>query len=171
MSEVHPNPSEQNPLLQTSRLMLLTPLRVARPELRNEVVGLVERLHGSADGVTFPLVELVRLLGITVAPAFHAELEARGQIHFDHQHFRNDGSAIRRRVRLGGVEMQLEVSSNLRGDVERCADGSMRLVFERSATVRLSKLVLRARLHVLHMHTDHIDVELRGGGGLRIDLV
>jgi len=151
--------------------MLLTPLRVARPELRNEVVELVERLHGSADGVTFPVVELVRLLGITVAPAFHAELEARGQIHFDHQHFRNEGTAIRRRVRLGGVEMNLEVAPHLRGDVERSSSGGMRLIFERAGTVRLSKLVLRARLHALHLHNDHIDVELRGGGGLRIDLV
>jgi len=150
--------------------MLLTPLRVARPELRNEVVELVERLHASADGVTFPVVELVRLLGITVAPAFHAELEARGQIHFDHQHFSNEGAAIRRRVRLGGVEMNLEVASRLRGDVER-STGGMRLVFARGGTVRLSKLVLRAHLHALRLHNDHIDVELRGGGGLRIDLL
>ena len=151
--------------------MLLTPLRVARPELRTEVVELVERLQGSADGATLPMVELVRLLGITVAPAFHAELVARGEIHFDRAHFRNTGEAIRRRVRVGGVEMQLEVAAHLQGDVEHSSTGGMRLVFERSSTVRLSKLLLRARLHALHLHCDHIDVELRGGGGLRIDLV
>ncbi len=150
--------------------MLLSPVRVARPELKDEVSGFVHQIRTSPAHATLPLVELVRLLGITVAPAFHAELAARGEIRIDQQRFENEGSAIRRRVRLGGVEMTLEVAPTLSGRVH--VDGTiLRLIFDDEHTVRLSKFVLRARLHLLTIHDDHIDVELRGGGGVRIDLV
>ena len=150
--------------------MLLSPVRVSRPELRGEVLELVDRVQGNPDAAAFPVVELVRLLGIQVAPAFHEQLAKRGDIHFDHDRFRNDGTSIRRRVRLGGVEMNLQVASQLQGALERGPD-CIRLTFDKGHSVQLSKLVLRARLHSLAVHRDHIDVDLRGGGGLRIDLV
>jgi len=150
--------------------MLLSPVRVARPELRDQVLELVEHVQSAPESALFPVVELVRLLGIQVAPAFHAQLTARGDIHFRQDRFRNAGDAIKRRVRLGGVEMNLLVAAELRGALLR-TDDYIRLTFEKGHSVQLSKLVLRARLHSLAVHTDHIDVDLRGGGGLRIDLV
>jgi hypothetical protein len=110
------------------------------------------------------------LLGIQVAPEFHDQLTARGDIQFQENRFQNDGEAIRRRVRVGGVEMNLVVAAELRGDLHR-GEGSVRLTFDAGHSVRLSKLLIRARLHSLGVFEDHIDVELRGGAGLRIDLV
>ena len=86
------------------------------------------------------------------------------------QFFQNEGEAIRRRVRLGGVEMNLVVAADLRGDLLR-SEGAVRLTFDAGHSVRLSKLLIRARLHSLGVFHDHIDVDLRGGAGLRIDLV
>ncbi len=150
--------------------MLISPVRVARPDLREEVLELVRQVQESPELAVFPMVELVRLLGIQVAPEFHAQLMARGDIHFHHNRFRNDGEAIRRRVRLGGVDMNLAVAADLRGSLDRTPD-SIRLTFDSGHSVQLSKLILRARLHSLGVFHDHIDVDLRGGGGLRIDLI
>lgn len=150
--------------------MLLSPVRVSRPELRDEVQELVQHLQSAPESAVFPVVELVRLLGIQVAPTFHEQLARRGDIHFHHDRFRNAGEAIKRRVRLGGVEMNLLVAADLRGALHRDED-MIRLTFDKGHAVQLSKLVLRARLHSLAVYTDHIDVDLRGGGGLRIDLV
>ena len=150
--------------------MLISPVRVSRPELRAKVLELVRRVREQPDCASFPMVGLVQLLGIQVAPEFHEQLEARGDIRFDRERFENTGEAIRRRVRLGGVEMNLAVAADLRGDLVRGED-SVRLTFEPGHSVRLSKLLIRARLHSLGVFQDHIDVDVRGGAGLRIDLV
>lgn len=150
--------------------MLLSPVRVARPELRDDVQRLIAELHNSPEVAELEIVELVRLLGVQVAPAFHEQLEARGAIRLGTHQFENVGAPIRRRVRLGGIEMALSVGARLAGTVSRTSDG-LRLEFEREHTVSLSKLMLKARLCSLGVHTDHIDARLLGGAGLRIDLV
>jgi hypothetical protein len=150
--------------------MLLSTVRVARPELRDSVLELVQHLQNAPESALFPVVALVRLLGIQVAPDFQTQLTERGEIHFTQDQFRNSGELIKRRVRLGGVEMNLEVAAELCGVLHR-ADNTIRLTFDKGHSVKLSKLVLKARLHSLAVHSDHIDVDLRGGGGLRIDLV
>ena len=149
--------------------MLLSPIRIARPELRPEVLELVQHLQSTPVSTVFPVVELVRLLGIQVAPRFQAQLTERGDIHFQQDRFQNSGDCIRRQVRLGGVGMNLVVAAELRGHLERAED-MIRLTFERGHSVQLSKLLIRARLHSLAVYSDHIDVDLHGGGGLRIDL-
>ena len=150
--------------------MLISPVRVSRPELRENVADLVRRVQENPETASFPMVELVRLLGIQVAPEFHDQLTARGDIRFHEDRFQNEGEAIRRRVRLGGVEMNLVVAADLQGDLIR-SEGAVRLTFDAGHSVRLSKLLIRARLHSLGVFHDHIDVDLRGGAGLRIDLV
>ncbi len=150
--------------------MLISPVRVSRPELRNNVADLIQRVEESHEVASFPMVGLVRLLGIQVAPEFHEQLTARGDIQFREDRFQNQGEAIRRRVRLGGVEMNLVVAADLQGALIR-SGGSVRLTFDPGHSVRLSKLLIRARLHSLGVFEDHIDVDLRGGAGLRIDLI
>ena len=150
--------------------MLISPVRVSRPELRAKVLELVRRVQEQPSKASFPVVGLVQLLGIQVAPEFHEQLEARGDIQFNSDRFENTGEAIRRRVRVGGVEMNLAVAADLRGALVR-GDKSVRLTFEAGHSVRLSKLLIRAQLHSLGIFEDHIDVDIRGGAGLRIDLV
>ena len=128
--------------------MLISPVRVSRPELRDKVLELVRRVQEQPSQASFPMVGLVQLLGIQVAPEFHEQLQARGDIQFQLDRFANAGEAIRRRVRLGGVEMNLAVAADLRGELVR-GDNSVRLTFDAGHSVRLSKLLIRARLHSL----------------------
>jgi hypothetical protein len=148
--------------------MLPLPVRIHRPDLQGEVQAVLHQLRAPA-GQRLPLAELVRLLGIRVAPAFQAQLAARGDLHLDEQQFRNEGPAIQRRVRLVGVDLDLQIPPSLHGQLDRPSAG-VGLRFDPGASVRLGRLLMRLELRALHLDADGIRVDFGSRAEVHVDV-
>ncbi len=149
--------------------MLLQPVRISRPDLREEVGELIDLVCHRPDGGRVPLTELVRILGISIAPAFHARLAARGDLVLQPDRFHNQGPAVRRRVRLVGFEVNLDIAPQLSGRLTRFPD-SFQLAFDADHTVAVSKFLFNVQLRHLDLNPDRIFVDFAGAQDVFIDL-
>lgn len=149
--------------------MLLEPVRIQRPDLRDEVRHLVELVADSDAGHEIPLTELVRILGITIAPDFHQQLAGRGNLELQAAHFINHGPVIQRKVRLLGFDVTLRIPPRLTGRLERFAD-SFQLAFEPDHSVAISKFLFRVQLRHLDLNRERIFVDFAGAQDVFIEL-
>lgn len=149
--------------------MLLQPVRISRPDLRQEVHAVVDLVMEADHARALPLTELVRMLGVQVAPGFRRQLAERGNLILDEDRFINDGPSIRRKVRLVGIELQLEIAPELSGVLVR-NDDRVQLRFASGSSVRFSKLMLRLELKSLHMDRDGIRVDFGRRGQVFVDV-
>lgn len=149
--------------------MLLQPVRISRPDLRDEVRALIDLVCHRPDGGTVPLTELVRILGISIAPAFHERLASRGDLVLQPDRFHNAGPSIRRRVRLVGFEVTLDIAAQLSGRLVRFPD-SFQLAFDPDHTVAVSKFLFNVQLRHLDLNPDRIFVDFAGAQDVFIDI-
>ena len=149
--------------------MRLQPLKISRPDLREEVGKLVRRVCAHGPGQRLPLEELLRVLGVRVAPAFHTQLLSRGDLILHEDRFENDGPPIERKVRLLGFDVNLDIGAHLRGQIHR-EEGSFSLRFTSGASVTATKLFFRIELRTIQLHPDHIAVHFEGAQDLHISL-
>ncbi len=149
--------------------MLLEPVRIKRPDLRDEVRDLVELVCQQPAGHEIPLTELVRVLGIQIAPDFRQQLAGRGDLHLRPTSFFNQGPAIQRRVRLLGFDVTLRIASQLTGRLTRFND-SFQLAFESERTVALSKFLFNVELRHLDLNRERIFVDFVGAQDVFIEL-
>jgi hypothetical protein len=149
--------------------MLRRPVRISRPDLSAEVRQLVDLVCAEPDGQHIPLAELVRILGISIAPDFHQRLSARGDLVLRPDSFENDGPAIRRRVKLVGFEVNLDIAPRLRGRLVRFRD-SFQLAFEPDHSVAVSKFLFNVELRHLDLNHERIFVDFAGAQDVFIDL-
>jgi hypothetical protein len=149
--------------------MLRRPVRISRPDLSDEVRNLVDLVCAEPDGRHIPLTELLRILGITIAPDFHQRLSTRGDLVLHPDSFENVGPAIRRRVRLVGFEVNLDIAPHLRGRLVRFHD-SFQLAFEPDHSVAVSKFLFNVELRHLDLNHERIFVDFAGAQDVFIDL-
>ena len=149
--------------------MFRRPVRISRPDLGTEVRNLVDLVCAEPEGRRLPLTELVRILGITIAPEFHRLLSDRGDLFLHPDRFENEGPIIQRRVRLVGFDVNLEMASRLRGRLER-RQQSFRLVFEPGHSVVVSKFLFQVQLRNLDLDHETIFVDFAGAQDVIIDL-
>ncbi len=149
--------------------MLRRPVRISRPDLAPEVRNLVDLVCAEPDGRLIPLTELVRILGITIAPDFHRCLSTRGDLMLHRDAFENSGPAIRRRVKLVGFEVNLTIAPELRGRLVRFAD-SFQLEFEPDRSVAVSKFLFNVELRRLDLNHERIFVDFAGAQDVFIAL-
>ena len=149
--------------------MLLEPVRLSRPDLQDEVRGLVQMVCGGDTDQQVPLPELVRILGITLAPGFHQQLADRGDLALRGESFENRGPDIRRKVRLVGFDVSLQIPPLLQGRLTRFAD-SFQLAFEPDHTVLISKFLFRVQLRRLDVNRERIFVDFAGAQDVFIAL-
>jgi hypothetical protein len=149
--------------------MLLEPVRIKRPDLRDEVRNLVELVSDVGAGHEIPLTELVRILGITVAPDFHRQLADRGNLQLQETSFLNRGPLIRRKVRLLGFDVSLRIPSQLTGRLIRFHD-SFQLSFEPDHSVAISKFLFSVQLRHLDLNRERIFIDFAGAQDVFIDL-
>jgi hypothetical protein len=148
--------------------MLFGPVHLHRPDLRPDVDA-ARLLLGGPTPAAIALPALVRLFGIRVSPGFREALEARGALHLEGASFHNDGPPILRTVRVRGLELRLSVGERLRGRVVRAGE-HVALWFDGDATVVLSRFGLRISAHALELRPDAVDVRVRGGADVHLDL-
>jgi len=148
--------------------MFFEPVRIRRPDLRPEVRALIGVI-GSPAGSGVPLMELVRIMGISVSAGFQDQITARGLLHLAHNRFSNVGPPIRRAVRLLGTEVQLHLAAELQGSLDRRPEGP-RLVFDPDHSVSLTKLLFRTQLRQLDLREHEVRVDFSGAQDLLIDL-
>lgn len=149
--------------------MLLDPIRIRRPDLREEVGELVKLVWGQADGQRFPLVELVRILGINIAPAFAEQLGSRGDLVLTADRFENIGPVVRRKVRLFGFGVNLDLAPRLTGRLVRFHD-SFQLGFEPDHSVSVHRFLFQVELRHLDLNGERIFVDFAGAQDVFIDL-
>jgi hypothetical protein len=149
--------------------MFREPLRISRPALKNEVRALVDLVCHRPEGHTLPLEEIVRMLGIRLAPRLQEELRSRGDLHFAADHFRNQGPPIERKVRLMGFDLQLHIAPELRGTLQRFSH-SFQLGFEPDHSVSGSKFLFQFELRRMDLSYDRIFVNFAGAQDVFIDL-
>jgi hypothetical protein len=149
--------------------MLRRPVRISRPDLGDEVRKLVDLVCAEPDGRHIPLTELVRILGITIAPEFRQRLSTRGDLVLHPDSFENVGPAIRRRVRLVGFEVNLDIAPHLRGRLVRFPD-SFQLAFQPDHSVAVSKFLFNVELRNLDLNHERIFVDFAGAQDVFIDL-
>lgn len=148
--------------------MLFGPVHLHRPDLRPDVDA-ARLLLGGPTPAAIELPALVRLFGIRVSPGFRDALAARGALHLEGERFHNEGPPMLRTVRLRGLELRLAVGERLRGRVTRAGE-QVALWFDADATVVLSRFGLRISAHGLELRPDAVDVRVRGGADLHLDL-
>jgi hypothetical protein len=149
--------------------MLLQPVRIARPDLQEEVHAVREMILDASDPRALPLTELVRMLGVRLAPGFRAQLAARGDLHLGDDRFENQGPAIHRKVRLVGIELDLNIPPSLAGVLVREPE-RVRLRFHSGSSVRFSKLMVRMELRSLSIDEEGIRVDFGKRGRVFIDV-
>ncbi len=149
--------------------MLLQPVRIARPDLREEVHAVLELVLDQDDPRSLPLTELVRMLGVQLAPGFRSQLADRGDLVLGDDRFSNEGPVIRRRVRLVGIELDLNIPATLAGVLVRGED-LVRLRFHAGSSVRFSKLLVKLELKTLSISRDGIRVDFGGRGRVFVDV-
>ena len=149
--------------------MFRRPVRISRPDLGPEVRNLVDLVCAEPEGRRLPITELVRILGITIAPEFHRHLSDRGDLFLHPDRFENEGPIIQRRVRLVGFDVNLEMASRLRGRLER-RQRSFQLVFEPGHSVVVSKFLFQVQLRNLDLDHERIFVDFAGAQDVIIDL-
>lgn len=149
--------------------MLLQPVRISRPDLRDEVRSLVQLVCHNPDGQRVPLTELVRILGITIAPAFRDRLAARGELVLHPDRFENEGPPIRQRVTLVGFGVTLDIAPHLRGRLVRFTD-SFQFAFEPESSVSVSKFLFNVELRHLDLNHDRIFIDFAGAQDVFIEL-
>lgn len=149
--------------------MLLEPVRLSRPDLQGEVEDLVRMVCGGDPHQEIPLPELVRILGITLAPAFQQQLADRGDLALRDGAFENRGPDIRRKVRLVGFDVTLRIPPLLGGRLTRFSD-SFQLAFEPDHTVLISKFLFRVQLRRLDVNRERIFVDFAGAQDVFISL-
>jgi hypothetical protein len=151
--------------------MILEPLQISRPQLRPDVLRLVSLVcHEQPDGHIMPLTELVRVLGVNIAPAFHEELGQRGDLVLETGTFTNVGPKIRRKVRLFGFGVDLAIAARLQGRLER-ADEGFSMTFLPDHSVVISRFLFQVQLRRLDVTIDHLAVDFAGAHPVRIALV
>lgn len=151
--------------------MLGGPLVFRRPDLRGEICSLIGLVcHGHVDGeLLVPVGALVQMLGVSVAPDFRIQLDARGDLHFSGERFRNAGPVINREVRLMGMGMSLEIASPLTGTIHRQHD-RFRLDFDPGASFGVGRFVFETELSRLAIDPDRVQAQFRTGPPVRIEL-
>jgi len=149
--------------------MFRRPVRISRPDLGTEVRTLVGLVCAEPAGQRLPLTELVRILGISIAPAFHQRLSDRGDLVLGPDRFENSGPPIERRVRLVGFEVHLDIAARLTGRLTRCPD-SFQLAFEPGRSVAVSKFLFNVQLRHLDLNHERILVDFAGAQDVVIDL-
>lgn len=149
--------------------MLLEPVRLKRPDLRDEVSDLVQMVCAGAAHKEIPLTELVRILGITIADDFHSQLANRGDLALTASSFHNQGPDIRRKVRLLGFDVALQIPPRLTGRLTRFSD-SFQLAFEPDHSVLISKFLFRVQLRHLDLNRERIFVDFAGAQDVFIEL-
>jgi len=149
--------------------MFLKAIQLRRPELRDEVHALIARVHNEHPGVQLPLGEMVRLMGLRVAPEFQTQLNSRGLMLLGEDVFLNEGPEIRRPVVIKGLEAQLHMPIRLAGELERYA-GAVQLSFLPEASIGLSRFPFQITLRHLDINHERIRVEVRGAQDFHISL-
>lgn len=151
--------------------MLRGPLSFRRPDLRGDICRLIGLVcHGHVDGeLLIPVGSLVEMLGITVAPDFRIQLDARGDLHFSGDRFRNAGPVIEREVRLMGMTMNLEIPNPLQGSIHRSHD-RFALVFDPGGSFTVGRFVFETELSRLALDPERIHIHFRTGPPVRIEL-
>lgn len=149
--------------------MFLDPIRIRRPDLRDEVGELLAMICGPTPARSIPVLELVRVLGITIAPAFSSQLAARGAIELSDDRFENVGPAVRRKVRLFGFGVHLDIAPHLSGRLTRFRD-SFQLAFEPDRTVAVFRFLFHVELRHLEIDSDRIFVDFAGAQDVFIEL-
>ena len=149
--------------------MLLEPVRIKRPDLRDEVRDLIDLVCRRSDGHALPLTELVRILGISIAPDFHKQLAARGDLLLLPDRFSNQGPPVRRKVRLLGFDVNLLIAPKLNGRLTRFQD-SFQLAFEPDHSVAVTKFLFSVELRHLDLNHERIFVDFAGAQDVFIEL-
>jgi hypothetical protein len=161
--------------------MFLEPIRICRPDLRAEVLELIDLVchratlpglrHGEPPGTQLvPVIELVRILGINIADDFHMQLQERGSLHLGEDRFHNAGPEVDRRVRLLGFDVNINIASNLRGRLTRFHD-SFQLGFQPDQSLSVSKFLFRVELRHLDLNPERIFIDFSGAKDVFIDLI
>ena len=144
-------------------------MNISRPDLRDQVGLLVQRVCETEPTQRLSVEELIRILGVRVAPVFHGQLAARGDLLLHADRFENVGPAITRKVRLLGFDVQLDIGDHLGGHISRGPAG-FTLRFHRGASVTAHKLFFRVELRQVDIQTDHIKICFEGAQDLHIAL-
>jgi len=149
--------------------MFRKPIRIQRPDLRDEVWDLIDQVAVKRIAEKMPVEELLRVLGLRVAPEFHEQLVARGDLYLGEESFNNEGEEIRRQVTLLGIGVNLCIPPVLSGTIIRFAS-SFQLVFREDHSISASKLLFGMELRHLDVNRERIFADFRGASDLYIDL-
>ena len=149
--------------------MLLEPVRIRRPDLRDEVRDLIAMVCADGPHQEIPLTELVRILGISIAPDFQDQLAERGDLRLLPDRFENEGPEILRKVRLLGFDVKLVIPPRLSGQLRR-QDGGFALDFRPGQSVAIRKLLFHVQLRQLELSEERIFVDFTGAQDVFIDL-
>jgi hypothetical protein len=152
--------------------MLLDAIRIRRPELRPEILQLIELIaHAEQRGQPqiLPVEELVRMLGVRVSEELHEQLAARGDLVFEEHRFHNAGPLISRQSRLFGFSVEMEISDQLDGAIRRFP-GSFQLFFAEGRSFCFRKFLFQIELRHLDVSSDRIYIDFAGGQDVFIEL-
>ena len=149
--------------------MFRKPIRIQRPDLRDEVHELVDQVAVTRVAEKMPVEELLRVLGLRVAPDFHDQLVSRGDLFLGEETFHNSGEEIRRQVTLLGIGVNLYIPPVLSGSIARFSN-SFQLVFREDYSVTASKLLFALELRHLDVSRERIFADFHGASDLYIDL-
>ena len=150
--------------------MFRKPIRIQRPDLRADVHELIEQIAVKRTAESLPVEELLRVLGLRVAPEFHEQLVSRGDLHLGSESFFNEGEEIRRQVTLLGIGVNLLIAPVLSGEILRFGS-SFQLVFREDHSVSASKLLFALELRHLDVNRERIFADFQGASDLYIDLL
>lgn len=125
--------------------------------------------HGPTD-LRLPVGDLLRMLGVNLAPELREQLDERGDLCFGETGFDNAGPEIRREVRMMGISATMEIASPLRGNVARQADRFV-LQFEPGGSISVGRFVFDLELEALAVDPDCVTASFRRGPEVRIHLV
>ena len=152
--------------------MLLDAIRIRRPELRPEILQLIELIsheQQAGEPQILPVEELVMMLGVKVSDELREQLAARGDLVFEERRFRNSGPLISRQSRLFGFGVEMEISDRLEGAIRRFP-GSFQLFFAEGRSFSFRKFLFQIELRHLDISSERIYIDFAGGQDVFIEL-
>jgi len=148
--------------------MFLEPIRIHRPDMQAEIQQLIDIICHETKGNSFPIIELVRVLGVNISEELRVQLSERGELLITDEHLENEGPEVNKIITLFGFGVNLHMPQRLLGGITRFSN-SFQLAFEPEHSVVVSKFLFNVELRHLDLSTERVFIDFSGAQDIFID--